>query len=114
FGQIARDVVGTQKYFQCASSSDQTRQPRHRAASRNYTRPDFPLRQDGFFATRKAHVAGQGQLTSDTGSPTPNRCYRNNWRASQGQEHVWQGLQTSGPGRQAGRVLESCQEVVVS
>src|SRR6266481_5071314 len=65
--QIARDVVGPRKHFQCASASHQTRQPCHWTTSRHHTSPNFKMRQYCFLAAGETHVAGQGKFASVTG-----------------------------------------------
>src|SRR4051794_4424343 len=68
-GQVAWDVVCAQNHFQSAPSSHETRQLRHGATTRDETGANFKLRQDGFFAAGKTHVAGQGKLASHTRRP---------------------------------------------
>ena len=82
-----------EKHFERASSSHQPWQPRHWAASRDHTSPDFEVRQDRFFAAGEAHVAGQRKLTSDTGGASADRRDRHNRRPAQAHEHVGQRLQ---------------------
>ena len=41
--EIAVNVVGAEQYFQRSTSTDQTRQARHRSAAWHETRADFPL-----------------------------------------------------------------------
>src|SRR6266851_9598381 len=65
-GQVAWDVICAQDHFEGAPSSHETRQLRHGATARHQTGAHFKLRQDGFFATGKAHVAGKSKLTSHT------------------------------------------------
>src|SRR6266478_720891 len=72
-GQVAWDVVRAQNHFQSAPSSHETRQLRHGATTRHKTGANFKLRQDGFFAAGKTHVAGQGKLASHTSRPPANR-----------------------------------------
>src|SRR5215470_9280284 len=40
--------------------------------STDNTSPNFELRQDSFFTARETHVAGEGELTSDTRRAAPN------------------------------------------
>src|SRR5450432_3425215 len=72
-GQVAWDVVCAQNHFQGAPSSHETRQLRHGATARHQTGANFKLRQNGFFATGKTHVAGQSKLTSHASRPSTNR-----------------------------------------
>src|SRR5712691_3926640 len=90
------------------------RLPRHGAASRHYPRADLEVRQDGLFAAGEAHVAGQGQLASDTGGAAADRRDRHDRGPAQPYQHVVLRPQPERPRRQAGRVLGSRQEVVVS
>src|SRR5262249_26819879 len=86
----------------------------HGATPWYQARADFPLRQDGSFATRKAHVAGECKLTSDTGRPSPNQRYRHDRRTTQAHQHVGQWMQPCGSGRQTHGIFRSCKEIVVS
>jgi len=44
FGQVAGNVVGAQKHFERAASSDQTRQPRHWTAAGHNAGANFEVR----------------------------------------------------------------------
>src|SRR5262249_35254258 len=114
FRQIARDIVGPEKYLQCASSSHQTRQPCHWPTAGDDTSPNFEVRQNSFFAAGETHVTGESKLTSDTCGPTPNQGDRGNRCAAQPHKHIGKRLQPCGPGRQAGCVLNSREKIVMS
>src|SRR5712691_3721560 len=98
-GQVAWDVVCAQNHFQSAPSSHETRQLRHWATTRHKTGPNFKLRQNGFFAAGKTHVAGQGKLTSHTRRPPANRRDRDDRRATQAHQHRGPWMQPCGSSR---------------
>src|SRR5229473_7189931 len=98
-GQVAWDVVCAQNHFQCAPSSHETRQLRHGATARHQTGANFKLRQDGFFATGKTHVAGQGKLTSHTSRPPANRRNRYDGSTTQAHQHLGPWMQPCGSRR---------------
>src|SRR5439155_21207045 len=112
--KIARDVVGPQKHFQCASASHQTRQPCHWTTSRHHTSPNFKMRQYCFLATGETHVAGQGKFASVTGRAPSDGRDRDNRGTAQAHEQVVERPEPIRPRRQGCRVLRSRHEVVVS
>src|SRR5256885_1326753 len=71
-GNVGWTIVGSEQHFYRTSSAYEARQARHRAAAWNQAGPDLPLRQDGFFPTRKPHIAGERELAPDTGSASAN------------------------------------------
>ena len=62
FGQIAGDIVRSQKDLQSAPPAHQTWQPRHGAATRYEPGTDFPLGENGLLAAGEPHVAGQREF----------------------------------------------------
>src|SRR6202140_3170573 len=92
-GQVSWDVVCAQNHFQGAPSSHQTRQLSHGATARHQTGANFKLRQDGFFAAGKTHVAGKGKLTPHTSGPPANRRYRYDWCTTQAHQHLGPWIQ---------------------
>src|SRR5258706_600515 len=66
-GEIASNIVRAEQHFQRPSSAYKARQSGHRAAPWNHAGTNFPLRQDGRFATRKAHIARKRKFASDAG-----------------------------------------------
>src|SRR5450631_803517 len=105
-GQVAWDVVCAQNHFEGAPSSHETRQLRHRATARHQTGANFKLRQDGFFATGKTHVAGKGKLTSHTSRPPANRRYRYDRCTTQAHHHLGPWMQPSGSRRKMRQIVE--------
>src|SRR6266852_7215059 len=95
-GHVAWDVVCAQNHFQGAPSSHKTRQLRHGTTARHQTSANFKLRQDGFFATGKTHVAGKGKLTSHTSRPPANRRYRYDRSTTQAHQHLGPWMQPCG------------------
>src|SRR2546429_1622212 len=110
-GQVAWDVVCAQNHFQGAPSSHETRQLRHRAAARRQTGANFKLRQDGFFATGKTHVAGKGKLTSHTSRPSANRRYRYDRSTTQAHQHLGPWMQTCRSRREMRQIVKFCKEI---
>src|SRR6266851_7447111 len=112
-GEVAPNIVSTEQHFERAPSANQARQPRHRPAARHQAGTNLPLRQNGFLAARKTHVAGQRKLASDPGGTAPDRNHGCDGSPAEAYQHVGKGLQARGSGRQARRVLERREEVVV-
>src|SRR6202140_5187815 len=110
-GQVAWDVVCAQNHFQSASSSHETRQLRHWAAARHQTAANFKLRQDGFFATGKTHVAGQGKLASHTSRPPANRRYRYDRSTTQAPQHLGPWMQPCGSRRKMRQIVKFCKKI---
>src|SRR6266567_3719791 len=109
-GQVACDVVCAQNHFQGAPSSHETRQLRHRATAGHQTGANFKLRQDGFFSTGKAHVAGKGKLTSHTSRPPANRRYRYDRRTTQAPQHLGPWMQPCGSRRKTRQIVKFCKK----
>src|SRR6266446_6163756 len=110
-GQVAWDVVCAQNHFEGAPSSHQTRQLRHGATARHQTGANFKLRQDGFFATGKTHVAGKGKLTSHTSRPPANRRYRYDRCTTQAHQHLGPWMRPSGSRRKTRQIIEFCKKI---
>src|SRR5712692_6261894 len=110
-GHVAWDVVCAQNHFQGAPSSHKTRELRHGATARHQTGANFKLRQDGFFATGKTHVAGKGKLTSHTGRPPANRRYRYDWRTTQAPQHLGPWMQACGSRREMRQIVKFCKKI---
>ena len=66
FGGVRVEIIGAQDDFKRPGSSDQTRQPFNCPTARDNTDADFRLAEDGFLFARKAQVAGQDELVSNT------------------------------------------------
>src|SRR6266403_3367828 len=113
-GQVACDVVCAQNHFQGAPSSHETRQLRHGATARHQTGANFKLRQDGFFATGKTHVAGKGKLASHTSRPSANQRYRYNRCTTQAHQHLGPWMQARGSRREMRQIIKLCKEVQVN
>src|SRR5215831_14798374 len=96
FGQVAVDVIPSQKHFQGPSPSHEPRQSCHRSTARYQTNTYFPLGEDGFFTTRKAHVARQRELTTVASRPPPDQRDRNNSRTRQAHEDIRPRWQSGG------------------
>src|SRR6266851_2856205 len=110
-GQVAWDVVCAQNHFEGAPSSDETSQLRHGATARHQTGANFKLRQDGFFATGKTHVAGKGKLTSHTSRPPANRRYRYDRCTTQAHQHLGPWMQPCGSRRKARQIVKFCKKI---
>src|SRR6266404_298777 len=112
-GEFAANIVSTEQHFERTPSADQARQPSHRSAARHQAGTNFPLRQNGFLAARKTHVAGQRKLASDPGRTAADRDNGYDGSPAEAYQHVGKSLQARGSGRQACRVLERREEVIV-
>src|ERR1700676_2861854 len=110
-GQVGWDVVCAQNHFQGAPSSHETRQLRHRATARHQTGTNFKLRQDGFFATGKTHVAGKGKLTSHTSRPPANRRYRYDRSTTQAHQHFGPWMQPCGSSGKTRQIVKFCKKI---
>src|SRR5258707_4310560 len=110
-GQVAWDVVCAQNHFQGAPSSHETRQLRHGATARHQTGANFKLRQDGFFATGKTHVAGKGKLTSHTSRPPANRRYRYDRSTTQAHQHLGPWMQPCGSRGKMRQIVKFCKKI---
>src|SRR5229473_1105607 len=110
-GQVAWDVVCAQDHFQGAPSSHETRQLRHGATARHQTGADLKLRQDGFFATGKTHVAGKGKLTPHTSRPPPNRSYRYDRGTTQAHQHLGPWMQACRSRREMRQSVKFCKKI---
>src|SRR6202521_5743969 len=110
-GQVSWDVVCAQNHFQGAPSSHETRQLRHRATARHQTGANFKLRQDGFFATGKTHVAGKGKLTSHTSRPPANRRYRYDRCTTQAHQHLGPWMQACRSRREMRQIVKFCKKI---
>src|SRR5882672_8393260 len=113
FGEVAANIVSTEQHFECPPSANQARQPSHRPAARHQAGANLPLRQNGLLAARKTHVAGQRKLASNPCRAAPDRDYGCDGSPAEAYQHVGEGLQARGSGRQARRVLEWREEIVV-
>src|SRR5258708_23018056 len=111
FGQVAWNVVCAQNHFQSAPSSHETRQLRHGATTRHKTGANFKLRQNGFFATGKTHVAGQGKLTSHTSRPAANRRNRYDRSTTQAHQHLGPWMQPCGSRRKMRQIVKLCKKI---
>src|SRR5258707_11753529 len=111
--EVAGNIVSAEQYFERTASADQAGQPSHRPAARYQGRTNLPLRQNSPFATRKTHVAGQRKLASDPGRTAADRDNGYDGSPAEAYQHVRKGLQAGGSGRQACRVLERREEVIV-
>src|SRR5258708_5499244 len=110
-GQVAWDVICAQYHFQGAPSSHETRQLRHGATARHQAGANFKLRQDGFFATGKTHVAGKGKLTSHTSRAPANRRYRYDRCTTQAHQHLGPWMQAGGPWREMRQIVKVCKKI---
>src|SRR6266436_558540 len=113
-GQVAWDVVCAQNHFQSAPSSHETRQLRHGATTRHKTGANFKLRQNGFFAAGKTHVAGQGKLASHTSRPPANRRYRYDRRTTQAHQHLGPWMQPCGSRRKTRQIVKFRKKIQVN
>src|SRR5713101_7214844 len=98
-------------YFECASSSHEARQSRHRAAARHQAGANFKLRQDGFFATGKTHVASEGKLTSHTSRPRPNQRYRHDRCTTQAHQHFGPWMQACRSRGEVRQIVKFCKKI---
>ena len=48
-----------------SSTAEESRQPRHRAAAGNQAGTHLPLRKEGLFTARKAHVARESEFAAN-------------------------------------------------
>ena len=85
----------------------------HRPAAGDQADAYFPLRQQRFFATRKAHVAGQGKLTSVPGGAPADQGDRHDGHPRYADKDVRPRLKSRRPLRHAGQILEVGVEVAV-
>src|SRR6266568_4115360 len=110
-GQVAWDVVCAQNHFQGAPSSHEARQLRHGTTARHQAGADFKLRQEGFFATGKTHIAGQGKLTSHTSRPPANRRNRYDGSTTQAHQHLGPWMQPCGSRRKMRQIVKFCKKI---
>src|SRR5712691_6282312 len=110
-GQVAWDVVCAQNHFQGAPSSHETRQLRHGATARHQAGANFKLRQDGFFATRKTHVASKGKLTSHTSRPPANQCDRHGRCTTQAHQHFRPWMQACRSRGEMRHIVKFCKKI---
>src|SRR6266849_9945255 len=112
-GEVAVNIVCAEQHFERTASADQSGQPSHRSAARHQGGTNLPLRQNGLLAARKTHVAGQRKLASDPGRTAADGDNGYDGSPAEAYQHVRKGLQARGSGRQAYRVLERREEVIV-
>src|SRR5882724_1303684 len=98
-GEFAADIVSTEQHFECTPSAHQAWQPSHRSAARHQAGTDLPLRQNGFLAARKTHVAGQRKLTSDPGRTAADQNNGYDRSPAEAYQHIRKGLQARRSGR---------------
>src|SRR5258708_27217085 len=82
-----------EQHFESASTAEESWQPRHRAAAGNQAGTHLPLRNEGLFTARKAHVARESEFAANACSAPANQGNRDNRRAADTHAHVRQGFQ---------------------
>ncbi len=102
-----------EQHFESASTAEESWQPRHRAAAGNQAGTHLPLRNEGLFTARKAHVAGESEFAANACSAPANQGNRDNRRAADTHEHVRQGLQAGAAERKLRRLFRFREEVIV-
>src|SRR4051812_16203988 len=72
------------------------------------------MTENGLFAAREAHVAGERQLAPNAGGASPDAGDRNDRSAAQAHQDVVKGSEAAPTGRKACRVLRVSKEIIVS